>query len=1177
MLKQTDAEIIIDRKDFSGDKFDDLKVKTPNGTTEFQIKYSDDEYSHKLAKDDFANGNGHDTALCDLFASWKTRKESENDTQIKLCLAWNRPDDDDPIVEFLKPIQEQALPFSIVAYSFDGEVFWPVGNLPPKTWRKFNLAVKSGLIDREAFLSFCNELTIILEMPKASLDLKNPGGIENVIIRQAEKLGVGIYPNDNLNLEEVIYKLATEVKRSRAMGNRLYINTLMGRLGFIRDYGKFDQRFPVDSAHKVMLDDEIESLHRAIRDSKRVIITGNPGSGKSWLVDEYIDKLENDDSKVIHYNCFQSLQDTNSLERIRVTSLYGNLVSQIVEQYPELVEHKNTTLGADKAELENLLRLIGGEFYLVVDGLDHISREYDLHKDLISRSETEIISELLEIHFPDNCYVTIASQPIDALDEFKANSYCIFKIEPWGIKQVKSLMATFQIADDTIKGDDSSISEYLLKKSQGNALYLNYILRQLRNSNVNKELIDGIPDYDISLSEYYSYLYKKIHNNRTVNALCGADFYLSLNDLMEITGDGEFVEQDISMLHPLLAENVLSGGFSIYHESFRRFVLSSLENRKVDIEKNVYGILTDWLQEKPFFKFDKSFYYLSELLYKIKKDAENIALIDKKFVLNAVAEGYSRKRIRMNLNCIIRSAASSDVGRNTFYSELPEVIISHSGRITKGLLDALFAFEYDKDIIVEIWRNVFDIMKLRFPNLDQYTSDNIFEETDELLELRNCLLMRFIDGGKESFLATYAYLANAAEKEKFSEFTESIVFCLEHYEQYNLVTQIAIADLVRCYGWCLKDMNIDRMISAINVVYPTGNLLLDVIFSEFTVYNSYLLMCSDKHAPDYMEQEDVEFYLAEQLYDLGKEEVQEGTDEYAENSVYRDPIMQVLDTSGINYIEIYKKLHASRRLNDKMQDFVGGASKILETNTVYKSYVIQYALHAIIEKAFIDREPELLPQTLFRLIPDYQGMYKLFKCRDMQPQNHLYDKNNSCEPFLINNKDEYILIGCSEIKKHIDYHQTSLIFAYQGIVGEAGDEHQIPFQQYLATAVEEGEIYTILDNPESLIDFIRTLDRELEDEDYLWPGTSVSKLLDVHIEFDFLNGRYIAINQEKDVVFIMKKWSSSYKGDSEYHGNAIPLYSGTKLYIKKEYIGILEQQFGTLMMKTCVQSYTQDY
>ena len=657
MLHQTDAELIIDRKDFSDDKFDDLKVKTPNGNTEFQIKYSDDENSHKLTKDDFSNGNGHDTALCDLFTSWKMRKESENDTQIKLCLAWSKPTDDDPIAEFLKPIQEQTFPFPVVAYSFDGELFWPVEKLPPKTWRKFNTAIKSGIIDREDFLSFCNELVIILEMPKASLDLKKPGALENVIICQAEKLGVGIYPNDALNVEDVIYKLVTEVKHSRSIGNRLFTNILVGRLGLIMDYGKFDQRFPVDSSHQIILGDEIERLHSVIRDSKRVIITGNPGSGKSWLVDEYIDKLKSEDSKVIHYNCFHSLQDSNSLDRIRIASLYGNLVSQIMEQCPELVEHKNTILGADKAELENLLCFIDEEFYLVVDGLDHISREYELHKDLISRSETEIISELLEIHFPDNCYVIISSQPIDEMEEFKSKNYTVFEIEPWGIEQTKSLMATFQINDDTIKEDDiSSISTYLLKKSQGNALYLSYILRQLRSVDINKELIDEIPDYDINLSKYYSYLYTKVRNNRTVNALCGADFYLSLNDLMEITGDGEFVEQDISVLHPLLIENILSGGFSIYHESFRRFVLASLKDKNVDLERNVYGILVDWLQKKPFFEFDKSFYYLPELLYKIKRDDENIELIEKKFVLKSVSEGYSRKLIRMNLNCIIRSA-----------------------------------------------------------------------------------------------------------------------------------------------------------------------------------------------------------------------------------------------------------------------------------------------------------------------------------------------------------------------------------------------------------------------------------------------------------------------------------------------------------------------------------------
>ena len=399
---------------------------------------------------------------------------------------------------------------------------------------------------------------------------------------------------------------------------------------------------------------------------------------------------------------------------------------------------------------------------------------------------------------------------------------------------------------------------------------------------------------------------------------------------------------------------------------------------------------------------------------------------------------------------------------------------------------------------------------------------------------------------------------------------------MEHYEHYNLVVQIAIADLIRCYSYRLTGLNINRMINAIDAVYPTGNMLLDVIFSEFTIYNGFLLKCVDKHVPDYMEQEDIEFYLVEQLYDLGKEEAREGTDEYAKNSVYRDLIMQVVDICGIDYVELYERLHASSRLNDKIRDFVGGGSKIPETNTVYKSYVIQYALHAIIEKAYIDRKPWLIPQNLFRLMPDFQGMYRIFKCREMQPKNHLYEKNNSCETFLKNNEDEYILIGCSETKKHIDYQQVSLTFAYHGIVVGNDEEHNIPFAEYLSTAVGKDECYMISDNRKSLIDLIRTIDLELENEDYLLPGMAVTELLNLHVEFDYINRRYIAVNQMNDIVFIMKKWSSSYKGNIEYSGNAIPLYSGTKLYIKKEYLEIIEQRMGTLKRKTFVNTYTQN-
>lgn len=201
----------------------------------------------------------------------------------------------------------------------------------------------------------------------------------------------------------------------------------------------------------------------------------------------------------------------------------------------------------------------------IFNTIDDIKREKEIDKidviiggppcqaySLVGRAQSSHMIVPMEDDPRNELYVIISSQPIDEIEKFKSKNYSVFDIEPWGIEQVKSLMMTFQISDDTIEDDISSISAYLLKKSQGNALYLSYILRQLRNLDVNRELIDEIPDYDISLSKYYSYLYTKVHNNHTVNALCGADFYLGLNDLMEITGDGKYVEQLIIIRRLLL-------------------------------------------------------------------------------------------------------------------------------------------------------------------------------------------------------------------------------------------------------------------------------------------------------------------------------------------------------------------------------------------------------------------------------------------------------------------------------------------------------------------------------------------------------------------------------------------------------------------------------------------------
>jgi len=1914
MIQQTDAEIIIDRKAFDKDKFDDLKVKTAKDITEYQIKYSDEDHSHILRKDDFSNGNGHDIALTDLYNSWKTRKDTKTITNIKLCLAWDRPSPEDPISQYLQRTNDDSLPFDNVSYSFDGQLFWLEGKNPPKTWKKFNSAINAGQINRDDFLSFCKELSIILEMPKASLDLKKPDSLEKVLLSQASKLGIGIYPNDHIDLEQVIYTIAAEVKSSRAKGNKIFIDKLIYRLGLTRDYGKFNQCFPVDTSHQIILKYEIKELHRVVIESKRVILTGNPGAGKSWLVEEYINKLEKDNIKFIRYNCFLSLQDENRVERIRYTSLYGNLISQLIEKFPKLRDCKITTYGADKTEFENLLKHLKEDLILIVDGLDHISREYELNKDSLSQSETEIISELLQIHFSNNCHVIISSQPIDILNVFKKQKYTLFEIKPWGIKQIRSLMSKYHIKDYSIHNKSyASVSEYLLKKSQGNALYLSYVLRQLQNATNKLFLIDDIPDYDLDLSNYYKYLFSRLRNSSTVNALCGADFYLSENDLTEITGCGDFVKEDLLSLHPLLAENSLYGGFSIYHESFRRYLLSLLKSKHLDLGKNVFGPIIDWLQQKNFFEFDKAYYFLPKLLYKNKLDQENIKLIDKEFILKSIAEGYSRNSIRNNLNYIIKSAsrakdlialvesgelfamledlndfectgeayfksicsikgadklnkmlqnsgnptfdvsigllacyvlsksgykpnwnlyldkdnynseydkyyyrnlldeygekiipeimeftdadsrkcgnniiqvayneiidftdidsinliaekrklsnwrdylsfiktgyiqkyhsyttadlndnwvkiknikaffekdssliqeffskiyflakknekneinniiadceninwyfnwiiysvkmaellASKDkfntdelcqsvisnleilisdldpfkgtprtcdisnlqnvlmhsyeqalsiivnqgslkdlrraldillkvsdetqyslqnikcgpltyvslfklisrfitennheimipyltkimnhiksnslydeiseiylryaclindfnkneaikfletgiryliaygfhkdiileqvldsynvfydsvsdnyederdaitkmsvavvrhtdgkdtkhfrniwfdklldtepeyalsflqvyqekfgrswvvnnmirsvitkycndlrfinltiglieslpndtspqiikaatsvlnnlnrlstekegeerlfakhwmnelvtnivsrfntfvpdygeifgeehesifsfllaaksacfdveqyinyfntqsANKNTFsysenqpdfdnsslqsaqkwltkyyltennlhhvyeflkqflndkntlfeliriiivnhgwwfynqkhkklilqliyllnlseddlakvhmllylnsgewgsslvdkdefeksikynkelaweyfYNEVADIIISHSGRITKGLLVSLKKISYDRTVLALIWKKSFEIMKLRFPNLEDIPLEPIVKCKDIKAGIRNCMLMRFNDGGKEEFLATYAYIANCGEEHNYSEFSDSLLFCLEHFDCFNLVTQIAIADLLIRYGNNLDKENKDRLIIMINKVYPVGNLVVDYLFFNISIFKDFAYSNDSIFNLDLSKTDVLNYYLSEKLYTLGQQVASQDYDVIDSRSiVYSDSIMLYLDRCGLNCCDLYKKLHKSKALSEIIEDYYLPSCPIVEKNTIYKSYEIQYALHDIIKKAIIENSPELIINSFYFVIPEYFRMYCSFKCRDIQPSRNINKKINYIEPFIYLNGNDYIQIGSFEKRLQINNTKSELLLLYEGIVPDDGVSRQIPFDQYFVFNLDLSN-YMNLESKNSLIILNQIKDPIFDDDFIICPCLSLHHLLDVRIFFDYKNARYVGVDRDNNIVYYIKKWSSCYRGNSEFTGNEIPLYQGVSLYIKKDYIKKIEHVYGNLKIKNDMKSYSQSF
>jgi hypothetical protein len=518
---------------------------------------------------------------------------------------------------------------------------------------------------------------------------------------------------------------------------------------------------------------------------------------------------------------------------------------------------------------------------------------------------------------------------------------------------------------------------------------------------------------------------------------------------------------------------------------------------------------------------------------------------------------------------------NKEVAKEILYRELPEIIISNSGKITKGLLNAISS-EDDK-MIISIWKNVFDIMRLRFPNLEKISIDSSIDEVEEHAGIRNCLLMRFVDGGKEQFLAAYAYIANAAEEKQYSEFLDAIVFCLEYFSNFNLVTKIAIAELISFYGNRLPAQKAEKLKQAIDNVYPTGNLLLDAMFSQSEVYYEHLLRSNGKHVPDLYEQEDIEFYLAEQLYELGKHSSEMNIEEFAKKSIHRDPVMMILKSCGIDYVSIYKKLHTSKELKSLLNDFIASQSKVLELNTVYKSYEIQYALHAIIERAYADRNPELIRKNIGGLIPDFRGMYRLFKCRDIQPKEHIYNLKSKCEPLEMSNEKDYVLIGCFETKKNINYNKFSMEHGYQGLVCNSSEDESSPFVESIGLGIDFGNKFVINKNEEALIELVRTHDCLLEYDNFLLPSDWILTLLKGRLKFDYMHRRYVVVDQDNRTIFVIKKWSSCYMGDNDYTGDAIPLYSGVQIYATCEVLNTIKTKIDGLSRRIFVDSFSQNY
>lgn len=657
------------------DKFDDLTLYHEQEKLCIQVKYSNEENLHVLTKQDFSSSASYDLALYDLFITWKELHSSG--CSWRVCLAWEPPNTNDPILDVLVQLPDN---FSLIqgttCYKFNCDALWPVDDGVLPSWRA--LRSRSSLINRTEFHAFLNELVLEVNCPKSTLLHDYNQGLEKLLARAIERIGIGIYPNDHLSVRQVAEALCTIAKRRRSTNNYSPIscNEIAQDVNILQTNGGVEQDFPINESILLDTPQRIAQVLSILEEHRAVVLTGEPGAGKSWFIENLQNQLQ-ETTEVINHYCYIALEDPLALKRITVNVLYGSLITQILQSNEQLGHHMTKRYASNLEQLNILLNKIEKPMLLIIDGVDHIWRVYQKNRGGLTEDETRILEALAKLDLSNpNVSIMIISQPIEQLTVLDQFHHCTLAQLPEAF--VEGLIGKHSISN--IEVEEGFLSEKIHEKSNGNALYCKYLIDHaiINKTNTSFEWLEALPHYDFNLTSYYQYLYEQIHGDASVpHALCGADFSLMEDELKEITYLGNLVSEKLIPLQPIL-RYVPSIGYSIYHESFKRFIIDKINDQGASISHLVYRPLIAWLEKHSFFESTKAYGHLLKLYYEIG-DYESIAqTISLDFLDNSLFYAQPFNRISQNHN--LQKASLRHVNRLA-----PMIIVAEQSKIVYEL------------------------------------------------------------------------------------------------------------------------------------------------------------------------------------------------------------------------------------------------------------------------------------------------------------------------------------------------------------------------------------------------------------------------------------------------------------------------------------------------------------
>ena len=470
--------------------------------------------------------------------------------------------------------------------------------------------------------------------------------IQNALKFKLETLGIGT------NLFEKLLNAAVKWSIS---GESITKDLVLKELGITdRFEDKLSHYFKVvDDIYYVPNQNFFNKLEKGLSELEGgyIFIEGLPIIGKSTALTKF---KENNPHISLAYYCF--IPDTkNDFGEFRHQSHYflKSLCIAIEKNFPEVdlpnrySERYEEKLNSYIEELSKLKKKI----IFIIDGLDHVHRDTTL-------GENSLLNHI-KGNLPENIYFILSSQYDSVLSpsvklQIDSDPKRHIKVSPFTQPEIK------QYFDN--KGIDLNDNlDKIERISGGIPIYLHYISELLTKIEKRdyKKILEDLPSLiSGEINSYHEYLFQKIDNNNFQKWVLAILAYRKENtsietiqEILKLAGENRsFTEiEDVINGFSHLLRQIDGRSYSIFHNSFREFVISKTVSLKVKFNK----ALVSFYEQNPF--ADEAYRNYFSHLFEIGEYNKIISTTTLEWIKSAWCNFRPLEEIKENLEITIKA------------------------------------------------------------------------------------------------------------------------------------------------------------------------------------------------------------------------------------------------------------------------------------------------------------------------------------------------------------------------------------------------------------------------------------------------------------------------------------------------------------------------------------------